>query len=431
MVYSHTTNAFTRIILDRISTAKNKNCIIFIVGDTGCLDENTIIKTLENNKIVYKKLKDLKNNKKIVVVSYNFEKKKFEFNKAKLIEQGTQEVYKITFKDGNSVNATKNHIFFKAKDKKEVKVNELLKAKDNYKNKEWRIALASKGYALMNEKTQRCKGKYISKIEYIGKRKVYDLQVENTSNFILKNGLVSHNSGKSYVGLRIFESITKILGQKLKMENICFSPIHFMQQINKGSKREVLLMDEAGIGINARQAMSRFNIIFGSLMQSVRFRNNVIIFTVPDMNFVDKQVRGLMHFILRSHSINHSKKRSQFRIYMVEKNPLSGKIYYKRPILKGHKRINFVQFALPGKKLIEEYEKVKKEGFEDYFNIAYKQLLKTHDKKYALTEKEKMAADLKGKGWTIQQITERFGYKSTSVVTSILKKASLKMEKVI
>lgn len=38
----------------------------------------------------------------------------------------------------------------------------------------------------------------IKSIKPIGKREVYDIQVENTSSYVLANGVISHNSGASY-----------------------------------------------------------------------------------------------------------------------------------------------------------------------------------------------------------------------------------------
>ena len=48
----------------------------------------------------------------------------------------------------------------------------------------------------------------ITKIEKVGKRKVYDIEVENDHHYILKNGVASHNSGIVYSANQIF-TITK------------------------------------------------------------------------------------------------------------------------------------------------------------------------------------------------------------------------------
>jgi len=120
---------------------KNKNFLGFISGQTGCLDENEEVKILENKRIVYKKLKDLPPS--FVVVSYNFGKRKFEFNKASKVDKGLQDCYKISFSDGGSVVATRDHNFFRPNGES-ISIEKLLDRKERYR-------LACRNYPMLNE----------------------------------------------------------------------------------------------------------------------------------------------------------------------------------------------------------------------------------------------------------------------------------------
>jgi len=119
---------------------RNKNFLGFISGQTGCLDGNTEVKVLQDNKIVYKKIKDMN---KDVVVSYNFTNRKFEYNPSQIIKKGIQEVYKITFSDGDYVLATKDHRFFRPNGE-EISVDKLMDKKERYR-------IACRNYPLKNE----------------------------------------------------------------------------------------------------------------------------------------------------------------------------------------------------------------------------------------------------------------------------------------
>ena len=71
---------------------------------------------------------------------------------------------------------------------------------------------------------------------------------------------------------------------------------------------EVIIFDEAGVGIMARRSMINLNVLVGTVAQSFRYMLGVVIITVPEMSFVDSQVRGLSHFVLRTQSINYKKE---------------------------------------------------------------------------------------------------------------------------
>ena len=129
---------------------KNQNWLGCIVGQTGCLDADTKIKVWEQEKIKYKKLKDL--DKFEEVISYNFKKKGFEINIAEVTKSGKKPCYKITFSDGTSVTATEDHRFFKTNGKP-ITVKQIIKEykKKGSRDKDKRFHLCSRNYPLSNE----------------------------------------------------------------------------------------------------------------------------------------------------------------------------------------------------------------------------------------------------------------------------------------
>lgn len=84
---------------------------IFAFGRIGCLDKNMKIKIInEKGKEENKKIKDLDNSFR--VISRNRETEVEEIKNAKKVNSGKKSCLKITFGDGSSIIATKEHRFF-------------------------------------------------------------------------------------------------------------------------------------------------------------------------------------------------------------------------------------------------------------------------------------------------------------------------------
>jgi hypothetical protein len=79
-------------------------------GTQRCLSENTPIKVVVGEKVLDKRLKDVRN--PFDVVSYNFDKNRLEVKRATRIDSGRRNVLRLRTKFGKEVLATPNHKFF-------------------------------------------------------------------------------------------------------------------------------------------------------------------------------------------------------------------------------------------------------------------------------------------------------------------------------
>lgn len=240
--------------------------------------------------------------------------------------------------------------------------------------------------------------------------------------------------GKSYAGLRIYENIAKALHRKIKFKNITFNAIQFLERIREYSRQrakyEVILFDEAGVGLLSRRAMVNLNVLVGTVAQSFRYMLGVVIITAPEMGFVDSQVRGLTHYVLRTQSVNLKKKYSQFKVYLVEKNPIYSKIYYKRPILKGNKKLSMVRFNIPSKEIVDKYEEIKEESFKKYYGGVYARAKREEKDKYGLTPLQEEVYKLRNQGMSCKEIAKKLN-KPTTTIGSAISLASRKVGKVV
>jgi len=172
--------------------------VILVAGKRGCLDGNTLVFTDSG----YKKIREFNGNKD-KVLSFDKERNKFEWENAKLLRysiEGEEELLKIELEDKRKIILTKEHPllavtgenllslqWINAKDLKEN--NKLTSVKNSFKDIE-PISI-----------------KKISKVH--GIKEVYDLSVNKNHSFIA-NGIISHNSGKSYTLGVIAEELSNL-----------------------------------------------------------------------------------------------------------------------------------------------------------------------------------------------------------------------------
>ena len=179
---------------------------ILIIGDTGCLDENTIILTANN----LKKIKDIKEGEYVYSMTDGMRVTKNRVvNK---IHKGKQKVYRIHFYD-KFVDATGDHHFIVLNKDDTIKEKTL----DDIENGDlfpFSIGLTNIGFYPFK------------KVEYIGAKEVYDLQIEHNHNFMLANGLFVHNSGKT-------QTFVRIISQWFYKQGDCFFVIDPLSQFQK------------------------------------------------------------------------------------------------------------------------------------------------------------------------------------------------------
>jgi hypothetical protein len=206
-------------------------------------------------------------------------------------------------------------------------------------------------------------------------------------------------SGKSWLALRIAEEIQP----KFNIENVVFSPEDFFQRLNKVKKGDVIIFDEAGVGIGARDHMRDINKDTNKILQTFRHENLILIMTVPGFGFIDIQARKLVHAYIEPKGIDYDKGLTYFKFNHLQYNPKYDKIYWHRQGVGG-KAVNMHTIGRANNELIEEYVE-KSESFKTELrrkiNSAYakrdqlgiigkkiKAMKISYDEKVALWKKE-------------------------------------------
>lgn len=197
-------------------------------------------------------------------------------------------------------------------------------------------------------------------------------RINKNKNFII--AIVGETGGgKSWSSLSILETLSIMLNVPLSIQNnYAWTPYEFMMKHNAGMpKGSGLCLDEGGTAINAKRFMSNVNIAIGNLYQTSRLYNYIYILNLPDLGFLDKTVRKLLHCIIEVKHIDYERNRTMVipKLLMFDRtnadNKGESKIYrkylrVKRPF-EPLRPVTGLWVYKPSDGLIVEYEKAKRD----------------------------------------------------------------------
>ena len=184
-------------------------------------------------------------------------------------------------------------------------------------------------------------------------------------------------SGKSYaamsLALEVAKRVAKIKGGKSSdyfdpSKNMSVIDImKFFTVLDRAQKWNTVILDDAGIGVNARKFMDEINITINNITQTYRTLNLFTILTVPEMFFIDKILRSLTDFYCEMEGMfkpNISKGRL-FEIQRKSRLGSSGKLFYVYPRGNAEKSVNIL-FEKPPEDICVVYDKLREEGALEY-----------------------------------------------------------------
>lgn len=211
-------------------------------------------------------------------------------------------------------------------------------------------------------------------------------------------------SGKSYSALSLADQLS---ARPISVaRNVVFNATELMELINnpEGLKKgDIVIFDEAGVGAGNRDWMTKQNKIFGSILQTFRNLNLGLILTVPNLSFIDVQIRKLNHCYMETYNIDRKKSVAYLRVYDIQHNSRMDRTYYKNPVfLDAHGAPISTRFlAVPKARpeLLAEYEE-RKTRFTKELN-------------------EQAAADLKGENTPKKSQSDIYREKRESVVSAV------------
>lgn len=196
---------------------------------------------------------------------------------------------------------------------------------------------------------------------------IWQLVHRYNSNFILLVvGLPG--KGKSYAALTLLNALMinhegeKLVNEKNCLDFIGFTFEEFSNKVEKNNRRgSVLIWEEAATieGANARRFYDEASQYMSSLFQTMRYKNQVAILTLPSGHYLDKQLRQICHATLNMEGHDDVKSWGKFKLHSF--NPELNKLYSKYPRFydsdKNLNKITKVFFPKPPKWILNVYEK--------------------------------------------------------------------------
>jgi ABC-type dipeptide/oligopeptide/nickel transport system ATPase component len=172
-------------------------------------------------------------------------------------------------------------------------------------------------------------------------------------------------SGKSFLALKLGQ----LIDPEFNITKVVFSPSEFMKLITSGilRKGDCIVWDEAGVSVPAREWYSISNKSINYIAQTFRHDNLAVIFTVPNFDYIDSQLRKLFHTYIETQHINRVKKLCRVKWLNISYDGRTKKLYMKYPrvnIRGVDYKIKKVGIGLPTQELQDDYEK-KKRKFTD------------------------------------------------------------------
>lgn len=96
-------------------------------------------------------------------------------------------------------------------------------------------------------------------------------------------------------------------------------------------KGSAILWDEAGVDNDAREYYTKKNKLIKYVFQTFRYKNYLVVLTVPDLNSIDIGTRKLMHLYFEMYDSQTKPNYSTGKVEWIQTNPKTGKLYFKSP----------------------------------------------------------------------------------------------------
>jgi hypothetical protein len=174
---------------------------------------------------------------------------------------------------------------------------------------------------------------------------------ENRNLNIILSGKVG--GGKYYASL----SIANYLNRYYDLSNVCYDITDFIDRVQNQPKGTVITLDEAGVSAGSKDAMSLASKSLSKTIQSTRYKQQVSIYCVPNLNYLDRTVRTMCDLVFTH---EEGMLQGEFSVGIPELSE-DGKDIVMTPVRVDHVTIKTVYFPLPPPLMVTEYERDRKE----------------------------------------------------------------------
>lgn len=215
----------------------------------------------------------------------------------------------------------------------------------------------------------------------------------------------TRGSGKSCAAVRFGE----LFDSSFDISRVCYTTKEVLAKVKElhktiGTKGKVIIYDEAGVGIGNRDWQKESNKLMNYFVQQSRVFGMVIIYTAPNLSFVDRQARAMGGVMLR---FNKKWGKGVAMPYKVEADDITGDLKTPRFYL-GNTLLSYQKFRLPSKKLLADYENKSRDQKKESFDFEKRNLSR-------LTPQQKFIWDKHNQGFKQVEIAKELKVYSPQV----------------
>lgn len=266
----------------------------------------------------------------------------------------------------SSLHGIKDEIFDREANAANIKYDQLVETRGRAAADSW--FYDQKHQIICNLITRATAGQ-LQVREYLNQSEVINEIIYKLSNGIGQNVAIvgPQGSGKSYTALNLMLHLNKNTGREFNPKDIrvfCVSNVMDFFRLYNNEKlcppMSTIIFEEAGAGVNSKNALGNINKIFARISQTWRFRQLLIIFTLPHLGDLDKTVRKQLHWQLETKRIDRKNKICWLKPFILSVNS-SGDLYTKYPINSDGNQVT----ELRVEKLPDEYAKAYEKWASD------------------------------------------------------------------
>jgi len=139
----------------------------------------------------------------------------------------------------------------------------------------------------------------------------------------------SPGTGKSLLALRIAEKLDPTftlenMKERVVIEASQFSKLIANEDETKLERGAVFIVDEMGASMGNRDWYTIGNKMVSLILQTFRYRQLIMIMTVPNMSFIDVSARKLIDVLIETKKIDFNTNKTKARVWKLQFNKISG-----------------------------------------------------------------------------------------------------------
>lgn len=141
-------------------------------------------------------------------------------------------------------------------------------------------------------------------------------------------------------------------------------------------KHAIIVLDDAGVSMNARNFATSYNRSMNDCFQTMRPNRNIVLISTPDTMTTDVIVRTMVNYYGEVSESYHSEGYNLVKVFRVVRKYREGKTYYLYNQSGGRTIVRY-KFANPPEDMIKTYEKKRFEATREIAARAGKEKEKT------------------------------------------------------